>query len=187
MDEITKRRIIRIALDLWRALKGSLHYRFAVFLVGTGAIFLVGPPVFVFILLHIFEISVDQLGYEINPFWENATKFIGVTLVVVGVWLFLRGERLVRPPRDSFDFRSPDGWSFEQVVRTIARRQHVEFVGFLPSELEVKMPRIELAVDDALDAIAVLRERSGSHSVPAFDVALENSIVVVRKKNAHKD
>jgi len=156
MDEVKKRRLKKSAIDIWRLIRGSLHYRFAVYLVGAGLFLLAGPPILYVILVHLFGIAVDQLGYELSPFWDNTIKVVGIALILVGIVIFIRGEKTPKPIDDAFDFTVPDGWSFEDVMRTIARGRSLLFEGFTDTELATKLAEKELAADNMMDALGLI-------------------------------
>ena len=186
MDERKKRQIKNTALSVWKAIKGSLHFRFAKYLIGAGLIALAGPPFAYAIALHVFGMAADQLGYGLNPFWDNVTKGVGVLLILLGIVVFFRGEKTVQPAPDSFDFTIPNGWTFQQTAKTLARGYSLDFEGFSGEELNQSLISREICADNMLEALPLLREAL-EPTFPDFDVVRENSKILIRKRDDNQE
>jgi hypothetical protein len=181
LDEKRKRQIKSTVLSVWKTLKGSLHFRFARYLIGVGFLALAGPPIIYAIVLHFFGVAADQLGYGLNPFWDDVTKCVGVLLILVGLIVFFRGEKSAPPAQDVFAFTIPKDWTFQQTAITLARGFMIEFQGFTDDDLHQPMQATELQADNMLEAIPLLRDSTTSKNFPDFDVICQNSRISIRK------
>ena len=187
MDQVDKRKLKKTAGAIWKLIRGSLHYRFARYLVGAGVLLLAGPPLLHAVLIHVFGIAVDQIGYELSQFWDNAIKWVGIALIVTGISTFFFGERRPKLLDDSFDFTIPDGWSFGDVMRTIARGRVLSFDGFSDEELATPLAEKELIAKNMIEALGLMRSDEITPTLPSFDVYDEGSQIIIRRQNADKE
>lgn len=148
---------------------------------------LAGPPIVYLILLHVIGIAAAELGQETSQFWDDAIRVVGIVLIGLSVYVFFRGQRVQDVPDDTFDFTIPEGWTFENTMRTIARNHAITFEEFNQEELDTPLRGKELVAANMMDALGMMRSDDITPGVPRFDVIEENSTIKIRKQNAQQE
>jgi hypothetical protein len=97
------------------------------------------------------------------------------------VWLSLRQRNPTQVP-DAFHFSVPEGWTFEQTAKAIARHDHAiaDLEGFKAAHLAVAVESREFHTKTARDALLALRSLAGGNAIPKYTVDKDDHVYHVR-------
>lgn len=127
---------------------------------GFGGAFLTGEAVV--------KIDAEYPGLKMAV---SGTAGVGLFLLVWFTWKSLLKDQIA----DSFSFSIPQGWTFEQVARTIAISGSgtIEFINFPADKLAIILPSQEIHTDDAKQALKRLRHLASD--IPNYTVTSQGT------------
>lgn len=179
------------AKEAYKIIKGTPHYRYAALLLTCGSALIAGPQILYYILIKLFDISLDEAGLARQNLIEGSAFWVGIGLILVSIAVFVHFEKRshLRPAPDSVFFDSPDGWDFKSVAKNIASLDgvQVQFIGFQEEHLAARLKGARLKLDFLEDAMGELRHLSLDTPIPEFKVYEDGARIVLKVNDGKKN
>lgn len=176
-------RIIEYFKTALQILNGNANYRFAALLVRSGVLIMLGPSIFVLIVMRLFDVGLGTEKDTSSGLIAVGTFLVGVALIIVGVWHFRIGS-VPTVFADALCITIAHGETFQSVIKKIVEleKKALSIEGFSEDELNREMSIGVIDGSKAVSVLEALRSKTiNSTNFPEYSVFESDALIQVKR------